>query len=195
MILSFGEFNALYESYNDDSYTNQEYSNGLDVLESLFTVMYKKGSLTESEVVTFLDNVLYETGWELNDEVYESYAEWLDDWAPYIDAQVNEDENEMELFLTRRGVDLLEDGGVWDKVKGAVSNTAKNIGNDAKFVTAKGAGGIGQRWKGMSTQGKVAAGLGGAALVGGAALGARALIKRRNAKKAAAAGQPAQPQR
>jgi len=125
MILSFSEFNELYESINDSNI--EEYSNGIDVMESLLTVMNKKGTLTETELVTFLDNVLEETGWDLNDEVYESYAEWLDDWAPFIDEGVNEDESEMLFALTQRGEGLLNEG-----VRGAYKHSAEFLKTHAK---------------------------------------------------------------
>ena len=74
MILSFSEFNSLYETYNENNennYSDDIYGNGIDIMEALLTVIDKKGVLTETEIVTFLDSVLEQTGWELNDEVYE----------------------------------------------------------------------------------------------------------------------------
>jgi hypothetical protein len=106
MLLSFEEFNNLYESNNS---FDESYSDGIDVMESLITVINKKGSITDTELHTFLDNVLENTGWELNDEVYENYNEWLEDWSPYIDVTLNEAEDEVEYLLTRRGEALLKE--------------------------------------------------------------------------------------
>jgi len=128
MILSFSEFNDLYESSN--GLGQDEYSNGIEVMEALLTVMQEREVLSESEVVTFLDNVLDETGYDLNTEVYESYAEWIADWSQFIDEGINEDESELLFALTRRGEDLLEKNNPYavhkraaggSAVKGAVS--------------------------------------------------------------------------
>lgn len=215
MILSFSEFNSLYESSN--GYSNEQYSNGIEIMESLFTVMQQKEVLSESEIVTFLDNVLAETGWELNDEVYESYAEWLGDWTQFFDEGINEDESEVLFTLTRRGEALLE--GVKDTfskaggaIKGAASGAGKAIsGVASKTLGGKGGlksglanamaknsetgkrGGIAGGFKSMGKGGKIAAGVGGAALAAGAGYGAYKgikALKARSAAKKAAAGQP-----
>lgn len=194
MILSFAEFNALYESYNDSEMQQDEYNDGAEVLESLFTVINKRGSLSEEEVATFLNNVLEETGWELNDEVYENYLEWLEEYSSILDESYTEDG--YVYSLTKRGERMIQEG-IGDAIKGMggkIAGSAKGIGGKIAG-SAKGLGGkiagsakdMGTKFNGLSKGKKIAVAAGGAAALGGAALGARALIKRRQAKKAAAA--------
>ncbi len=205
MILSFSEFNSLYESSN--GYSNEQYSNGIEIMESLFTVMQQKEVLSETEVVTFLDNVLAETGWELNDEVYESYGEWLGDWTQFFDEGINEDESEVLFTLTRRGNALLESGfsaqdRADDLAKRAAAKLKQSggVGHGAKQAslhnTFKGAGGklgaLKSGFGGLSKGKKAGVIAGGAALAAGAGYGAykgiKALKARSAAKKAAAGG-------
>jgi len=219
MILSFSEFNDLYESSN--GLGQDEYSNGIEVMEALLTVMQEREVLSESEVVTFLDNVLDETGYDLNTEVYESYAEWIADWSQFIDEGINEDESELLFALTRRGEDLLEKNNPYavhkraaggSAVKGAASFLKQKLGQ-AGGAIAKGAGtvagktgAIGSRlniggtskaagaFNKLSGNKKLGVAAGGAAAAGaigyGAYKGIKAL-KARSAAKKAAAGQPA----
>lgn len=212
MILSFSEFNDLYESSN--GLGEDEYSNGIEVMEALLTVMQEREVLSESEVVTFLDNVLDETGYDLNTEVYESYAEWIADWSQFIDEGINEDESELLFALTRRGQNLVNEG-VKDSLaaaggaikKGAIAAGGainKGVTNVGKSIQKKG---INQQKGGNVKTGNMISSVGraikrnpklalGAAAAGTAAAGYGAYkgikaLKARSAAKKAAAGQPA----
>lgn len=198
MILSFAEFNALYESYNDSYEDSLEYSDGAEVLEALFTVMQKQGSLTEREVATFLDNVLDEIEYDLNTDIYESYLDWLEEYAHILDESYNEDAG-YTYSLTRRG-ELMLSEGTMDKLKGFGSTLKSNFSGGAN---AKGKGVVRNTLAGVkgalgtkigSVGGaniKLGHAVGGAAALGGGVLAARALVKKHQAKKAAAAAPPA----
>lgn len=208
MVLSFSEFNALYESTYNQIDNNSEYSNGIEIMESLLTVMQEKGTLTETEIVTFLDTVLENTDWELNTEVYESYAEWLNDWSQFIDEGINESEDELLFALTNRGQDLLEGikdsvksvglkaGGLVGKVKDSASKagTAIKGGLGKQVAAAKGLPAAGSEiWKASSKTKKAgivgAGALAAAGLGYGAYKGIKALRARSAAKKAAKAAE------
>jgi len=219
MILSFSEFNDLYESSN--GLGQDEYSNGIEVMEALLTVMQEREVLSESEVVTFLDNVLDETGYDLNTEVYESYAEWIADWSQFIDEGINEDESELLFTLTHRGQNLLEKNNPYavhkraaggSAIKGAASFLKQKVGQ-AGGAIAKGAGAVAGKtgaigsklniggtskaagaFNKLSGNKKLGVAAGGAALAAGAGYGAYKgikALKARSAAKKAAAGQPA----
>ena len=192
MILSFSEFNDLYESSN--GLGQDEYSNGIEVMEALLTVMQEREVLSESEVVTFLDNVLDETGYDLNTEVYESYAEWIADWSQFIDEGINEDESELLFALTRRGEDLLEKNNPYavhkraaggSAVKGAVS-FLKQRARQAGGAIAGGASKVAKSY-GDSKVGQKSGALGARMNIGGTSKAAGAFNKLSGNKKLAVA--------
>lgn len=196
---------------------NYDYWDGLEVLEGLFVAMYEKGGLNESEIVEFLDYVLYETGWELNEESYDNYFEWLLDYTEMLDEDYNGN-----IILSDDGIELLSEGktigvetadvrtGNTQNTNPGTSKTNTSAGffkgitdkaSDYANKTKKAASNFGSQAKGFyDKQGKLGkAGLIGGAAVGAAGLGygayraAKALKKRREQKRLASQGMQQQP--